>query len=240
MTLEIKQSIFREYDIRGIAGKDLTPEFAECLGKAYSLHIAKRTPVGGRKVPTIAVGWDCRPSSLSYANALVAGLTQSGLDVIQLGVCPTPLTYFSVFDLNLDGGIMITGSHNPSDYNGFKVCVGKDTIHGEQIQELYRLMTQIRDGKSAWSFHRLGQASEYPIISRYVDYLVKNARSMKRRKVVLDAGNGTASNVAPQLFEEIGAEVIPLYCEMDGTFPNHHPDPTVPENLKKAGRSGES
>src|SRR5262249_38837019 len=142
-TLQIKPSIFREYDIRGIAGRDLTPEFAECLGQAYAQYIAGRSPQAGRKNLTVSVGWDCRLTSDSYSSALVAGMRKGGLDVIRLGVCPTPLTYFSIFHLNLDGGIMVTGSHNPADYNGFKTCVGKDTIHGHQIQEIRGLMEKI-------------------------------------------------------------------------------------------------
>ena len=232
MTLEIRPSIFREYDIRGIAGKDLSPEFAECLGKAYALYIAGRTPNASRKHLTVAVGRDCRLTSESYAQALISGLIQSGIDVIELDVCPTPLTYFSVFDLNLDGGIMITGSHNPGNYNGFKICVGKDTIHGSQIQEVRGLMEKVlREGITFGG--RLGKVTDYPIISRYVDYLVSKARPLTKKKIVLDAGNGTASTVAPVLFERLGAEVIPLFCELDGRFPNHHPDPTVPENLEK-------
>ena len=232
MKLEIRPSIFREYDIRGIAGKDLSPEFAECLGKAYALYIMNRTPSASRKHLTIAVGQDCRLTSESYAQALISGLTQSGIDVIELGICPTPLTYFSVFDLNLDGGIMVTGSHNPGHYNGFKICVGKDTIHGHQIQEIRTLMEKVtREGNSLES--RLGKVTDYPIISRYVDYLTSKARPLVKKKIVIDAGNGTASTVAPLLFERLGAEVVPLFCELDGRFPNHHPDPTVPENLEK-------
>lgn len=227
----IPSAIFREYDIRGIAGKDLSPEFAECLGKAYALYIAGRTPVASRKHLTVSVGQDCRLSSDDYARALVSGLTQGGLDVIRLGICPTPLTYFSVFELNLDGGIMVTGSHNPADYNGFKICVGKDTIHGHQIQEIRGLVEKINQEELSPK-SRQGEVSDFAIIPRYIDYLVRSTPSLKRKKVVLDAGNGTASTVAPELFQKIGAEIIPLFCELDGHFPNHHPDPTVPENLQ--------
>jgi phosphomannomutase/phosphoglucomutase len=231
MKVDIRPSIFREYDIRGIAGKDLTPEFAECLGKAYALYISGRTPVASRKNLTVSVGRDCRLTSDSYASALISGMRQGGLDVINLGVCPTPLTYFSVFDINLDGGIMVTGSHNPANYNGFKTCVGKETIHGHQIQELRALMEQINAGN--WKKGREGQLTDLAIIPKYIDYIVKNAQGLKSKKIVLDAGNGTASTVAPELFKRLGAEVIPLFCELDGRFPNHHPDPTVPENLKQ-------
>jgi phosphomannomutase/phosphoglucomutase len=230
MTLQIRPSIFREYDIRGIAGRDLTPEFAECLGQAYSQYIAGRKPVAGRKNLTVSVGRDCRLTSDSYAEALIRGLRKGGLDVIRLEVCPTPLTYFSLFHLDLDGAIMVTGSHNPSDYNGFKTCVGKDTIHGHQIQEFRVLMEKIaKDGFKAAD--REGSISDFAVIPAYTDYLVKNARGIKPKKIVIDAGNGTASTVAPNLFRRLGAQVTELYCELDGRFPNHHPDPTVPANL---------
>ena len=227
MSVKINPSIFREYDIRGIAGTDLTPEFAERLGTAYAQYIAGRTPVAGRKNLTVSVGWDCRLTGESYSAALVSGMLKGGLDVIRLGVCPTPLTYFSIFHLDLDGGIMVTGSHNPADYNGFKTCVGRETIHGHQIQELRALMET-----NAPTSKPPGKVSDFAVIDPYIDYLVKGARGLKPKKVVLDAGNGTAATVAPKLFSRLGAEVIPLFCELDGTFPNHHPDPTVPENLK--------
>ncbi len=227
----IRPSIFREYDIRGLAGKDLSPEFAELLGRAYAKLISSRIPVASRRHLTVSVGQDCRLTSDSYTQALIKGLTQGGVDVIRLGTCPTPLTYFSIFDLNLDGGIMVTGSHNPAEYNGFKTCVGKETIYGAQIQEIRSLMETLLAAPE--SHQRLGQISEYPIIARYTDYIVSKARPLKKKKIVLDAGNGTASTVAPELFRRLGAEVIPLYCELDGNFPNHHPDPTVPENLKQ-------
>ncbi|MDR3607482.1 MAG: phosphomannomutase/phosphoglucomutase [Oligoflexia bacterium] len=224
-------SIFREYDIRGLAGSELSIEFAECLGLAYANFIQGRKPVAGRKSLTVSVGRDCRLSSDGYAEALVKGMIQGGLDVIRIGVCPTPLTYFSVFHLDLDGAIMVTGSHNPKEYNGFKICVGRDTIHGHQIQELRVLMEEVVAGKTESAAHK-GAVSDYEIIAPYQDYLVKNARRMTRKKIVLDAGNGTASTVAPELFRRLGADVVPLYCELDGRFPNHHPDPTVPSNLK--------
>jgi len=230
MTLQIRPSIFREYDIRGIAGRDLNPEFAECLGQAYSQFIAGRKPAAGRKNLTVSVGRDCRVTSDSYAEALISGLRKGGLDVIRLEVVPTPLTYFSLFHMDLDGAIMVTGSHNPADYNGFKTCVGKDTIHGHQIQELRVLMEKIaKDGFKGAA--QEGSIKDFTIIPVYTDYLVKSARGLKPKKIVIDAGNGTASTVAPNLFRRLGAQVTELYCELDGRFPNHHPDPTVPENL---------
>ncbi len=230
--LTIRPSIFREYDIRGIAERELSAPFAEALGRAYAKLLSGRKPAASRKNLTVAVGQDCRITSDSYSSALIQGLTRGGLDVIQLGICPTPLTYFSVYDLNLDGGIMVTGSHNPAEYNGFKTCVGKETIYGAQIQEIRHLMQQMVSSHEE-GHTRLGQVSDYPIISRYTDYIVSKARPLRKKKIVLDAGNGTASTVAPELFRKLGAEVIPLFCELDGRFPNHHPDPTVPENLKQ-------
>ncbi len=230
MAIQINPSIFREYDIRGIAGRDLTPEFAECLGRAYAMYLAKRLPVAGRKRLTVSVGRDCRLTSDSYAEALISGMRRGGLDVISLGTCPTPLTYFSIFHLDLDGGIMVTGSHNPADYNGFKTCVGRDTLHGHQIQEMRALMEKVARGEAPSMPE--GSKSEFAVIPAYIDHLVKIARPLQRKKIVLDAGNGTAATVAPDLFKKLGADIIPLYCELDGRFPNHHPDPTVPENLK--------
>ena len=226
MTFTLNPSIFREYDIRGIAEKDLSAEFAHRLGMAYAASIRGRTPVAGRKNLTIAVGADCRLTSDAYATALIEGLNSGGLDVIRLGIVPTPLTYFAVFNLDLDGGIMVTGSHNPSDYNGFKICVGRDTIHGDQIQALKPLVSAAEP-----SVGPRGKVTQHSIIPDYIDYLVKHAKTTRPLKIVLDAGNGTASTVAPELFERLGAKVIPLFCELDGRFPNHHPDPTVIKNL---------
>lgn len=233
MGIQIKPSIFREYDIRGIAGRDLSVEFAELLGRAYATYMNGRKPVAGRQRLTVSVGRDCRLTSDAYADGLISGLRRGGLDVIELGVCPTPLTYFSLFHLDIDGGIMVTGSHNPGDYNGFKICVGRDTLHGHQIQELRaiiekQLVTQPPAPKGGE-----GNLSHYEIIPPYWEYLIKNARGLKSKKIVVDAGNGTAATVAPELFKRLGAQVIPLFCDLDGRFPNHHPDPTVPENLKE-------
>jgi phosphomannomutase/phosphoglucomutase len=220
------KSIFREYDIRGVAGKELTPAFAEQLGQAYAQYIADRKPVNQRDALTVAVGRDCRLSSDDLAESLIRGITAGGIDVIRLGVCPTPLTYFSVFTLDLDGGIMVTGSHNPAPDNGFKIGVGRDTIHGKEIQVIREIME-----RPAIRGSRVGRVTDWAPIPPYIDYVVKNAKPLRKKKIILDAGNGTASTVAPELFRRLGAEVVELYCELDGRFPNHHPDPTVPANL---------
>jgi phosphomannomutase/phosphoglucomutase len=216
-------SIFREYDIRGIAGKDLDAAFAEDLGKTYAEWAFQKT---GAKSLKISVGRDCRLTSDEYASALIRGLRGAGVSVVDIGTCPTPLTYFSVHHYHLDGAIMITGSHNPGDYNGFKIGIGKDTLHGEQIQELKRVMLA---GK--FTARSEGTLETAEIIGPYLKYVAEQIKPARKLKVVLDAGNGTASTVAPELFRMMGAEVIPLFCELDGRFPNHHPDPTVPKNL---------
>ncbi len=222
-------SVFREYDIRGIAGTDLSAEFAYQLALAYAQLLHGTTPIAQRQRLTLSVGRDCRLSSDEYANAVIQGLIDSGIDVIDLGTCPSPLSYFSVFHLNLDGSVMITGSHNPANYNGFKISRGTSTIHGETIQELRSILNK----RLQPSAPTRGALTHYEIIPAYLDHLTRNARPLsKRLKVVLDAGNGTASTVAPLLFRALGASVVPLFCELDGRFPNHHPDPTVPANLK--------
>ena len=228
--------IFREYDIRGLADKDFSTDFARVLGRAYArtLTHTTKTPAKGRKRLTVGIGRDCRLTSDKYGDALVTGITQEGLDVIRLGVDPTPLTYFSVFHLDLDGAIMVTGSHNPSEYNGFKICLGRDTLHGSQIQDLKKVVQSVLKEEAAEATKRpsTGAVSDYEIIPPYIAHLLANARPLKRKKIVIDAGNATASTVAPELFRKLGADVVELYCTLDGRFPNHHPDPTVLDNLK--------
>ena len=215
-------SIFREYDIRGIVGKDLTPELAEKIGRAYAT-LGKE-----HDMRTIAVGRDGRLTSPLMREHLVKGLTEGGLDVLDLGLCATPLLYFSLFHREVDGGIMITGSHNASEYNGFKLCIGKEALHGPGIQRLGSLV----EGE-AFSVGT-GKVIDSPIIPEYLDYLKNNFSSLKANflHVVIDCGNGAASLVAKQALEQLGCQVTGLYCDLDGRFPNHHPDPTVVENLE--------
>lgn len=236
MPIQLKPSIFREYDIRGIAGVDISADFANLLGRAYAKWIQDSLnlrPAKGRGRLKIGVGADCRLTSPDYSAALISGLLSGGVDVVRLGTCATPLTYFSVFHLGLEGAIMVTGSHNPSNYNGFKTCVGKETIHGSQIQDLRKIMEELNATTHKISSAPIsGSLSEFAIIPAYIKEITQKLGQFRPLKVVLDAGNGTASNIAPELFKNIGALVTPLYCELDGRFPNHHPDPTVPENLK--------
>lgn len=218
--MEINPQIYREYDIRGVVDKDLTVEIVRKLGKGFGTHMVRL----GKK--SLAVGRDGRLSSKSFSEALIEGLISTGCDVVNIGVCPTPVYYFSVFHLDRDGGVMVTGSHNPPEFNGFKVSVGKSTIFGEEIQNLGRLVE-----KGEFATGR-GKLSSVEIIRPYQDYIKKNIRLERRLKVVIDAGNGTGGVVAGPLLKDLGCEVEELYCEIDGRFPNHFPDPTVPDNLK--------
>jgi phosphomannomutase/phosphoglucomutase len=216
----INPLIFREYDVRGVVGKDLTPEAVALLGKGYGAYVA------GKGVRTVALGRDVRLSSPGFRDAMVEGLLSAGLDVIDVGVCPTPLLYFAIHHFGADGGVMITGSHNPPEFNGFKLCVGLGSIHGEMIQELRRLIETgaFREGK--------GVLSRRDVIPAYRKYVRENLSIPRKLKVVVDGGNGTAGAVAPELFREMGMDVVELFCEADGRFPNHFPDPTIPENLR--------
>jgi phosphomannomutase/phosphoglucomutase len=221
-------SIFRKYDIRGIAGKELTEDFARSLGVACSRLLLERIP----SARAVSVGRDVRLSSPALASGLMEGIISTGLDVHDLGVCPTPLQYFSLFTLPVDGGIMVTGSHNPPEFNGFKVSIGKETIHGEDILMLRDLLPPECSSPSGSP----GRIIPHDIISSYTKHMLEEFSGLRdsrtRLRVVLDAGNGTAGLVMPALLRELGCEVIPLYDAPDGTFPNHHPDPTVIENMK--------
>ncbi len=221
--MKFHPGIFRAYDIRGIAERDFDTEFARALGGTYAAYLRE---AGAPARPRVGVGRDCRLTSTGYADALRAGMRAAGIDVVDLGVCPTPVVYFSTFDLDLDGAIQVTGSHNPSDHNGFKICVGKSTIHGEQVQRLREIM-------EAGDFPRgAGSEESIDIVRRYQDYLIDNLAPLARRlRIVVDAGNATAGPVAPAIYRALGAEVDELYCVEDGRFPNHHPDPTEEHNL---------
>ncbi|MEE9549786.1 MAG: phosphomannomutase/phosphoglucomutase [Candidatus Binatia bacterium] len=214
--------IFREYDIRGLAEKDFDEDFARLLGKVHGTTISDK---GGSRV---AVGRDCRLTSDLYAEAVIDGLLSAGLQVYDLGVCPTPLLYFSLFHLDLDGGVQITASHNPSEYNGFKLCLGKDTLYGSQIQET-------RTGMEGSKFRERsgGKRQSYAIIPPYQEHLLHDIKALARPlRVVIDAGSGVAGPVAPPIARRLGCAVWEIACIMDGTFPIHHPDPTDPENLE--------
>ena len=215
-------NIFREYDIRGIVGKDLTVEVAESIGKAYGTLALEK----GCK--TVAVGRDGRLTSPDMRDHFVTGVTSTGLNVVDIGISATPLLYFSLFNLPVDGGVMITGSHNAAEYNGFKMCIGKGALYGDGIQQLKQILDQERYATGS------GSITETPVIPKYLAYLKENCSKVDGSSlhVVIDAGNGAASLVAKDALEQLGCKVTPLYCDLDGRFPNHHPDPTVVENLQ--------
>jgi phosphomannomutase/phosphoglucomutase len=218
----IAPGIFRQYDIRGVVGADLTLEAAEGIGRAFAALLTERKIAGA-----VAVGRDNRPSGESLREALVRGLTTCGRDVIDVGVVPTPLLYWSLHHLPVVAGIQITGSHNPPEYNGFKCCVGKGSLHGSGIQRLRELIEAgtFPTGK--------GAVRSEAIIDRYVTDIVARIGPLpKDLKVVIDCGNGVGAVVAPQLFKALGTSPTWLFAESDGSFPNHHPDPTVTENLQ--------
>jgi phosphomannomutase / phosphoglucomutase len=221
--MPIAPGIFRQYDIRGIVGQDLTTEAARAIGGAYAAHLAEHSISGA-----VVVSRDNRPSGAALRDALIAGLTGAGADVIDIGVVPTPLNYWALHHLPVVGGIQITGSHNPPEYNGFKLSVGTASMHGDEILHLYDL-TQ-RPGPAAAA---RGTVREEAVIERYLDDVMQRIGKLSRpMRVVYDCGNGAGALVAPALFTRLGAQARGLFCESDGTFPNHHPDPTVPKNLE--------
>jgi phosphomannomutase / phosphoglucomutase len=211
---------FREYDIRGVAGKDIGNDDVIRMGRTFATYMRQKQKC------RIVIGRDCRASSEPFRDLLMEGLLAGGMDVVDVGICPTPLLYFALRHLEREGGIMITASHNPPEYNGFKICDGSDTISGEAIQDLRRLM------ESGDYVTGRGQASSYDIVTPYTDFMLRNIHISKPLRVGLDAGNSVGGPVALPLLEKLGCQVYPLYCDMDGSFPNHEPDPTVMENLK--------
>jgi len=220
--MPIPRAIFREYDIRGITGKDLTDELATAVGGAFAAFLKEKGAKG-----RVSVGRDNRPSGESLHRALVAGLLASGVDVIDIGVVPTPVAYWSQHNLDVVAGVQITGSHNPPEYNGFKLGLARNSIHGADIQHIYELAV-------AGKFPRgRGVLRSEEVVDRYIDDITARVGRLSRNlDVIFDCGNGAGSVVAPKLFPRLGIESRWLFCESDGTFPNHHPDPTVPENVQ--------
>ncbi len=216
--------VFREYDIRGVAGVDLTEETVGLVARALGTRVRD---AGGTRV---VLGRDVRLSSPGFHREAVAGLLATGCEVIDVGIVPTPLVYFAAQQLKVDGLCMITGSHNPADYNGMKIGVGQTTIYGEAIQEILRMVLKGDFARGQ------GKVTTHDIVTPYLDYVVQNLRLGRRKlKVVIDAGNGTGGIAVP-IFERVGVEVVPLFLEPDGRFPNHHPDPTVEKNLEALKR----
>jgi phosphomannomutase/phosphoglucomutase len=214
--------IFREYDIRGIVGRDLGPEVSEPVGRAYGSLVREET---GKDRPRVVVGRDNRPSSPALAQALVKGLRASGVDVLDIGTVPTPMVYWTEATRGADGGVQVTGSHNPAEWNGIKMTVQGRAIYGATIQALRE-----RIDKGAFATGKGGYESA-DVIDEYIADVTGRFQLKRRLKVGLDCGNGTGAVLAERLFDALGVEIVPLFCQSDGTFPNHHPDPTVDENL---------
>ena len=223
--MQIAPEIFKAYDIRGIIDKTLTVDVARAIGHALG------TEAVARGQTSIAVGRDGRLSGPALAGALAEGICAAGVDVIDIGCVPTPLTYFAAYHLGTDSCVSVTGSHNPPDYNGFKMVLGGKTLFGEQIQGLLqRIQTSdLADGR--------GAITQADVIDAYLDQVVGDIRLARPMKIVVDCGNGVAGAIAPTLFRRLGCTVTELFCEVDGTFPNHHPDPSKPENLQDVVRA---
>ena len=218
--LLVDRSIFRAYDIRGVLGKTLDENVARLIGQSIGTVMAERG------LQEIVVGRDGRLSGPELSNALIEGLRLAGRDVIDIGLAPTPVVYFASYQLQTGSCVAVTGSHNPPDYNGFKIVLGGETLSGDAIEDLYfRIADSLLDGDGNGGLQSIDVAPDY--ISR----IASDIQLERPLKVVVDAGNGVAGGIAPQVLEAIGAEVIPLYCEVDGEFPNHHPDPSDPRNL---------
>lgn len=214
--------IFREYDIRGVYNEQFDLDFAYNLGRSFGTYVFNKT---GKKSLRLSIGYDARQSSVAITEKLAQGMKECGAEVMILGLVTTPVCYYSTFQLDLDGAIMVTGSHNPPEYNGFKVSLGKTTIFGDEIQNLKKIM-------QAGNFiSGSGSVKNYDIFPEYLERYKKEFGQLKPIKVVLDCGNGAAGSIVRRLYNTVGLNPEILFEEPDGRFPNHHPDPTVEENL---------
>ena len=218
--MTLPTEIFKAYDIRGIVGKTLTPQIVETIGHAIGSEARARAQT------TIAIGYDGRLSGPSLTVALARGIQNAGIDVIEIGRVTTPMVYFAGHHLKTHSGVAVTGSHNPPDYNGLKMVLGGETLSGEGIQKL-RLRIEHND-----LTHGSGSYSRRDVARDYIERIVSDVKLTRPLKIVIDCGNGVAGAFAPELYRRLGCEVTELFCEVDGTFPNHHPDPSVPDNLR--------
>jgi phosphomannomutase/phosphoglucomutase len=217
--MTVPAEIFRTYDIRGIVGKTLTPAIVRDIGRALG-SFARSRGAGA-----FAIGRDGRLSGPELAGALADGLNAAGADVIDIGMAPTPVAYFAAHHLGCGSCVAVTGSHNPPDYNGLKIVVAGATLYGDEIQELKRIIDAAKFATGQ------GKRSEANVLQAYVDRITSDVKLARRMRIAVDCGNGVAGMLAPQLYRALGCEVEELYCEVDGRFPNHHPDPSVPKNL---------
>ena len=227
----MKSHIFRQYDIRGIVGEDLDAEVTEAGGRAVGSRVRLDSSL---RSPTVAVGYDNRLTSPSLADGLIAGIRSAGVDVVDVGTVPTPVLYWSEVTLGADAGVQITGSHNPPEWNGIKMTHGGSSLYGDAIQDLRRSIDESDFTSGSGGYERV------TVLDRYVDDIAGRFNLERPMRVAVDCGNGTGSILAVRLLEAIGVEVTPLFCESDPTFPNHHPDPTVDDNLIDLIRSVES
>ncbi|MFO1496465.1 MAG: phosphomannomutase/phosphoglucomutase [Lysobacterales bacterium] len=216
----VDRSIFRAYDIRGVVGTSLNASVARLVGQAVG------SEVRARGLQSVIVGRDGRDSGVELSKALIQGLMSAGCEVIDIGAVPTPLLYFAIQELNAGSGVMVTGSHNPPEYNGFKIVVAGETLAEQEIQNLYARIAENRFESGR------GALTQMDLNENYIERISSDIQLESPLKVVLDCGNGIAGAIAQRLYESIGCEVVPLYCDVDGSFPNHHPDPSDPRNLE--------
>ncbi|HID39996.1 MAG TPA: phosphomannomutase/phosphoglucomutase, partial [Calditrichaeota bacterium] len=217
----INPYIFREYDIRGVVDQDLTDDSVELLGKGIGTFMLNN------QAKKISIGGDVRLSTERFREALIAGLRSVGVDVVDIGPVPTPVQYFSMYRLDVDGGVMITGSHNPPEFNGFKITMHKSPVYGDDIQMIKNIIDRQTFTRGS------GSREKVSLIDEYIAYIVKDIKITRPLKIALDSGNGAASLVAHRLFKELDVDTINLFDTPDGNFPNHHPDPTVVENIQE-------
>ena len=217
--MKLNQYIFREYDIRGKVSDDFPPEVVEALGKGFGTYIKRG---GGQE---IALSGDIRLTTPDLMEQFKTGMLSTGVDVINIGILPTPANYYSMFSLGVAGAVQITGSHNPPEFNGFKLSRDKKAVFGEAIQEI-RVIIEKEDYETGE-----GAEASYDILTKYKRMIASKIDIKKRMKVVMDCGNAAGAICAPEIFKNLNVDLTELYCDVDGTFPNHHPDPTVKENL---------
>jgi len=217
--MDLNQYIFREYDIRGKVSDDFPPEVVEALGKGFGTYIKRG---GGQE---IALSGDVRLTTPELMEQFKTGVLSTGVDVIKIGILPTPANYYSMFSLGVSGAVQITGSHNPPEFNGFKLSRDKKAVFGEAIQEI-RVIIEKEDYETGE-----GTEASYDILTKYKRMIASKIDIKKRMKVVMDCGNAAGAICAPEIFKNLNVDLTELYCDVDGTFPNHHPDPTVKENL---------
>jgi len=212
--------IFREYDIRGIVAEDFPDEVVELLGKGMGTYFREH------KARTIALSGDIRLSTPHLKRVLARGLLSTGIDIIDLGIVPTPVNYYSMYTLPVEGAIQITGSHNPANMNGFKISHEQKAVFGDQIQYIKSIIEKGEFARGS------GKMSEKELLEEYKQMIISKVKLARPLKIAMDCGNGAGSLTGPEIFREIGCDVTELYCNVDGRFPNHHPDPTVTKNLK--------